>query len=93
MRVGFWESETFPDQRFQIGKTGDPGFLSTPLREVVEVIFKGAPHFASLPAAYAWYRAQPLPGFDNQTAMQIVNDGFITDVLHYLHAEGSGAYS
>lgn len=42
------------------------------LREMIEVVNKVEPRFGSALLAYAWYRSEPLPGFSNQSAMQLV---------------------
>ena len=42
------------------------------LRELVEVLNKAQPRFGLELMAYAWYRSEPLPGFDSRTAMQLV---------------------
>jgi hypothetical protein len=61
--------------------------------EMIEVLAKVKPRFKSVLAAYVWYRAEPLPGFDNQTAMQLVNDGFAAEVLQYVDAFDAGVYA
>ena len=63
------------------------------LRELVEILTKAEPRFGSAIAAYAWYRAQPLPGFAGQTAMNLVQDGHASDVLDYLDAIDAGIYA
>lgn len=63
------------------------------LREFVEVITKVEERFGSPLAAYAWYRAQPLPGFAGATAMALVQAGRATDVLEYIDAVDAGIYA
>jgi Protein of unknown function (DUF2384). len=63
------------------------------LREMVEVLAKVEPRFGSALMAYAWYRAQPLPGFSGQTAMQLVKAGRVNEVLDYVDAIDAGVYS
>lgn len=63
------------------------------LRELVEVLNKVAPRFGSPLMAYAWYRSEPLAGFDGQTAMRLVQDGRATDVLDYIDAVDAGVHA
>ncbi len=63
------------------------------LRELVEVLNKVQPRFGSALIAYAWYRSEPLAGFDGQTAMQLVRDGKAQQVLDYIDAVDAGVYS
>ncbi|MCR5857111.1 MbcA/ParS/Xre antitoxin family protein [Mesorhizobium sp. J428] len=63
------------------------------LREMVEVINKVEPRFGSPLVAYAWYRSQPLPGFSGRTAMQLVREGRVDEVLDYVDAVDAGIYS
>ena len=63
------------------------------LRELVEVINKVEPRFGSELMAYAWYRSEPLAGFDGQTAMQLVQQGQAQQVLEYLDALDAGVFA
>jgi uncharacterized protein (DUF2384 family) len=63
------------------------------LRELVEVINKAEPRFGSDLMAYAWYRSQPLSGFDGWTAMQLVQDGKTQQVLEYMDAVDEGVFA
>ena len=63
------------------------------LREVVEVLNKVEPRFGSALMAYAWYRSEPLAGFDGRTAMQLVHEGRSTDVLEYIDAVDAGVHA
>jgi hypothetical protein len=63
------------------------------LREMVEIINKVEPRFASLLIAYAWYRSEPLSGFSGQTAMQLVRSGRAADVLDYIDAVDAGIHA
>ena len=63
------------------------------LRELVEVLNKVEPRFGSELMAYAWYRAEPLPGFDGRTAMQLVRDGKAQQVLDYIDAVDAGVFA
>ncbi|MEO0380509.1 MAG: MbcA/ParS/Xre antitoxin family protein [Pseudomonadota bacterium] len=63
------------------------------LRALVEVINKVQPRFGSALIAYAWFRSEPLAGFDGRTAMQLVQDGQAQAVLDYIDAVDAGVYS
>jgi len=63
------------------------------LRELVEVLNKVGPRFGSELMAYAWYRSEPLSGFDGRTAMQLVQDGKAHQVLEYIDAVDAGVYA
>ncbi|MFT6253685.1 MAG: hypothetical protein ACJAW9_003634 [Sulfitobacter sp.] len=62
------------------------------LRELVEVLNKVEPRFGSELMAYAWYRSEPLPGFDGRTAMQLVQEGKAQQVLEYIDAVDAGLF-
>ena len=63
------------------------------LREMVEVLNKVEPRFGSALIAYAWYRSEPLAGFDGRTAMQLVREGRAGDVLDYVDAVDAGVFA
>jgi len=63
------------------------------LRELVEVLNKVQPRFGSELMAYAWYRSEPLAGFDGRTAMQLVQDGKAQAVLEYIDAVDAGVHA
>ena len=63
------------------------------LRELVEILNKVEPRFGSALIAYAWYRSEPLPGFDGRTAMQLVQDGKAQQVLEYVDAVDAGVFT
>ena len=63
------------------------------LREMIEVVNKVEPRFGSALIAYAWYRAEPLPGFSGQTAMQLVRCGRAEEVLDYVDAVDAGVHA
>ena len=52
-----------------------------------------APRFATPTAAYAWYCFEPLPGFWDRTAMQLVQEGEEQQILDFLDALDTGVYS
>ena len=63
------------------------------LRELAEVLNKVTPRFGSELIAYAWYRSEPLPGFDGRTAMQLVREGKAQQVLEYIDAVDAGVFA
>ena len=63
------------------------------LRELVEILNKVEPRFGSELMAYAWYRSEPLPGFDGRTAMQLVQEGKAQKVLEYIDAVDAGVFA
>lgn len=63
------------------------------LREMIEVLNKVEPRFGSVLIAYAWYRSEPLSGFDGRTAMQLVREGRADDVLDYVDAIDAGVFA
>ena len=67
--------------------------LERRLRELVEVLNKVEPRFGSELMAYAWYRSEPLPGFDGRTAMQLVQEGKAQQVLEYIDAVDAGVFA
>ncbi len=63
------------------------------LREMVEVLDKVEARFGSELLAFAWYRSEPLPGFDGQTAMKLVQEGKAQQVLGHIDAVDAGVYA
>ena len=63
------------------------------LRQMVEILNKVEPRFGSALLAYAWYRSEPLAGFDGRTAMQLVHENRADDVLRYVDAVDAGIYA
>jgi hypothetical protein len=63
------------------------------LREVVEIIMRVVPWAGSVPQAFAWYRAQPLPSFGDQTAEDLVKQGRAEAVRKYLSRIAVGGYA
>jgi len=63
------------------------------LRHMVEVLNKVEPRFGTPLLAYAWYRSEPLAGFDGRTAMQLVHEGRADDVLAYIDAVDAGIHA
>jgi hypothetical protein len=63
------------------------------LRHLVEILNRLEPRFGSALIAYAWYRSEPLPGFDGRTAMQLVRDGRAEAVMDYIDAVDAGVHA
>ncbi len=63
------------------------------LRHMIEVVNKVEPRFGSALRAYAWFRSEPLAGFDGRTAMQLVQEDRADDVLRYIDAVDAGVYA
>ncbi len=63
------------------------------LRELVEVLNKVEPRFGSELLAYAWYRSEPLSGFDGRTVTQLVHEGKAQQVLEYVDAVDVGVFA
>ena len=63
------------------------------LRDLVEIISRIMPWAGSLQQAFAWYRAQPLPSFGDQTAEDLVKEGRSEAVRKYLSRIAVGGYA
>jgi hypothetical protein len=63
------------------------------LRDVVDILRRVQPWCGSLPQAFAWYRAQPLPSFGDQTAEALVKEGRAEAVKRYLDRIAVGGYA
>ena len=63
------------------------------LRDMVEIIARVLPWAGSVPQAFAWYRAQPLPSFGDQTAEDLVKEGRAEVVKIYLARIATGGYA
>jgi len=63
------------------------------LRDMVEIITRILPWAGSVPQAFAWYRAQPLPSFGDQTAEDLVKQGRAEAVKAYLARIAVGGYA
>jgi len=87
MTVGLGKDALQRRTRIQSNKT------QRRLRELVEVLNKVEPRFGSALLAYAWYRSEPLPGFDGRTAMSLVREGKAMQVLDYIDAVDAGIYA
>lgn len=65
----------------------------TRLRDLVEILNRVRPWAGSIPQAYAWYRAQPLPSFGDQTPEDLVKQGRAESVKRYLSRIAVGGYA
>lgn len=63
------------------------------LRDVTEIIARVRPWAGSVAQAFAWYRAQSLPSFGDQTAEDLVKAGRAEDVKSYLSRIAVGGYA
>lgn len=51
------------------------------------------PRFGSAEEAMKWYAEEPLPGLSGATAMQLVAEGRLHDVLAYIDAADAGGFA
>jgi len=65
----------------------------TRLRDLVEILNRVRPWAGSLPQAYAWYRAQSLPSYGDQTPEDLVKRGQAESVKRYLSRIAVGGYA
>jgi hypothetical protein len=63
------------------------------LRDFIEIIARVLPWAGSVPHAFAWYRAQPLASFGDQTAEDLVKAGRAEAVKAYLSRLAVGGYA
>jgi hypothetical protein len=63
------------------------------LRDMVDIIARVLPWAGSVPQAFAWYRAQPLPSFGDRTAEDLVKAGRAEAVKGYLARIAVGGYA
>lgn len=63
------------------------------LRDVLEILSRVEPWCGSLPQAFAWYRAEPLPAFGDQTAEAVVKEGRADAIRQYLDGIAVGGYA
>ena len=63
------------------------------LRDMVDIITRALPWAGSVPQAFAWYRAQPIPSFGDQTAEDLVKEGRAEAVKGYLARIAAGGYA
>jgi uncharacterized protein (DUF2384 family) len=65
----------------------------TRLRDVAEIISRVLPWAGSVPQAFAWYRAQPIPSFGDQTPEDLVKEGRAEAVKAYIGRIAVGGYA
>lgn len=63
------------------------------LREMIEIVNLVTPRFGSAAMAYAWYRSEPLAGYGNLTAMDLVREGHGDWVRDYLAEMDQGGFA
>ncbi|MFZ3583122.1 hypothetical protein ACOI1H_13260 [Loktanella sp. DJP18] len=63
------------------------------LRDFVEILVRVAPWAGSIPQAFAWFCAQPLPSFGDQTAADLVREGRAEAVKSYISRIAVGGYA
>lgn len=63
------------------------------LRDFVEILVRVAPWAGSIPQAFAWFSAQPLPSFGDQTAADLVREGRTQAVKSYISRIAVGGYA
>ena len=65
----------------------------TRLRDLADILNRVRPWAGSIPQAYAWYRAQPLPSFGDQTPEDLVKQERAESVKRYLSRIAVGGYA
>jgi hypothetical protein len=65
----------------------------TRLRDVAEIIARVMPWAGSVAQAFAWYRAQSIPSFGDQTPEDLVKEGRAEAVKAYLSRIAVGGYA
>ena len=63
------------------------------LREMLEILSRVEAGTGSPLAAYAWFRAEPLPGFGGATADLLLREGRAEHVHAYLDRVAAGGYA
>ncbi len=63
------------------------------LRGMVEIVNLATPRFGSAAMAYAWYRSEPLDGFDGMTPMDLARAGRADQVRDYLASIDAGVFA
>lgn len=65
----------------------------TRLRQMLEILNRVEGATGSPLAAYAWFRAEPLPGFGGLTPDRLVREGRADEVHAYLDRIAAGGYA
>ena len=63
------------------------------LRQMLEILSRVEAAMGSSLAAYAWFRAEPLPGFGGATPDRLLREGRAEDVHAYLDRTMAGGYA
>ena len=63
------------------------------LRQMLEIVHRVSEYGGSPLAAYAWFRAHPLPGFDGMTPQQLVQQGHADWVHAHLDRVMDGGFA
>ena len=63
------------------------------LRQMLEILNRVEAETGSPLAAYAWFRAEPLPGFGGATADLLLREGKAEHVRAYLDRVAAGGYA
>ncbi|MDE0056640.1 MAG: MbcA/ParS/Xre antitoxin family protein [Defluviicoccus sp.] len=65
----------------------------TRLRQMLEILHRVEAATGSPLAAYAWFRAEPLPGFGGATPDRLLREGRAGEVHAYLDRIAAGGYA
>lgn len=63
------------------------------LRDIVLILNRVLPWCGSTMQAYAWFRSEPLPGFGDLTAEELVKRGMAEAVLEHVGRIAEGGYA
>ncbi len=63
------------------------------LRDFVDILTRVAPWAGSVPQAFAWFRAQPLPSFGDQTPADLMREDRADAVKAYISRIAVGGYA
>ena len=65
----------------------------TSLRHMIEILIAVTPMVGNLVMAYAWFRSEPIVGFDGRTPDQIVKDGEFDALRAHVQRRLAGGYA
>ncbi len=63
------------------------------LRDIVLILNRVLPWCGTPMQAYAWYRSEPIPGFGDLTAEDLVKRGMAEAVMEYIGRIAEGGYA
>lgn len=63
------------------------------LRDLVEILTRVSSWAGSIPQAFAWFTAQPLPSFGDLTAADLVREGRADAVKSYISRIATGGFA